>query len=165
LQERGIEVLALDVSPGAIEVCRRRGVSQTYLGTVTDLAAASRSRFSTFIAMGNNLALLASRDYAPEFLGALKTLSMPGAVLAGTVIDPYGTIDPLHLRYHEENRRLGRFPGQIRLRHRWRNLADPWFDYLFVSPAELKSLVEPLGWEVVDFKYAGPIYLAELRSV
>lgn len=38
LQAMGWEVLALDVSPGAIEVCRRRGVVSTFLGTVQDLA-------------------------------------------------------------------------------------------------------------------------------
>src|SRR5262245_63997675 len=39
LQERGQDVVALDVSPGAVEVCRRRGLKQVFLGTVADLAA------------------------------------------------------------------------------------------------------------------------------
>lgn len=37
LQQRGHEVVALDVSPGAIEVCRDRGVEQVFLGTTEDL--------------------------------------------------------------------------------------------------------------------------------
>ena len=39
LQAMGRQVLAVDVSPGAVEVCRRRGVVSTSLGTVHDLAA------------------------------------------------------------------------------------------------------------------------------
>ena len=38
LQESGREVVALDVSPGGVEVCRRRGVRETFTGTVFELA-------------------------------------------------------------------------------------------------------------------------------
>jgi SAM-dependent methyltransferase len=38
LQSRGHEPMALDVSPGAVEVCRRRGVRRTILGPIEELA-------------------------------------------------------------------------------------------------------------------------------
>jgi methylase of polypeptide subunit release factors len=39
LQERGQDVVALDLSPGAILACRRRGVRAVYLGSVERAAA------------------------------------------------------------------------------------------------------------------------------
>lgn len=38
LQGRGQEVVALDTSSGALQVCEQRGVRQRFLGTVDDLA-------------------------------------------------------------------------------------------------------------------------------
>jgi hypothetical protein len=39
-------------------------------------------------------------------------------------------------------------PGQIRFRLRYRTLATPWFDYLFVTPRELERLLRGTGWHV-----------------
>src|SRR5215469_2807903 len=71
LQERGQDVVALDVSPGAIEVCRRRGVHQVYLGTVAELAATRPAPFDSVLMLGNNLGLLGSPQHAREVLAAL----------------------------------------------------------------------------------------------
>ena len=70
-----------------------------------------------------------------------------GRIVAAT-LDPYGTKDPTHRAYHRANRRAGRMGGQIRLRIRYRELAAPWFDYLFVSLAELRRLAKAGGWQV-----------------
>jgi hypothetical protein len=68
LQERGCEVVALDVSPLAAEVCRRRGVANAFVGTIQELAASrTHQRFDTFLLMGNNLGLLESAERAPGF--------------------------------------------------------------------------------------------------
>ena len=68
LQAAGLEVVALDTSPGAVEVCRVRGVEQVYCGTVSELAAAGAESFDTFILAGNNLGLLGGRDQRRSFL-------------------------------------------------------------------------------------------------
>ena len=39
-------------------------------------------------------------------------------------------------------------PGQIRLRLRYRHLASPWMEWLFLSPRELEQLVDGTGWRV-----------------
>ena len=38
--------------------------------------------------------------------------------------------------------------GQIRIRVRYKDLAGPWFDYLFVSPDELAELLEGTAWRI-----------------
>ena len=146
LQAAGIPVTALDISPGAVDTCRRRGVFETFHGTVFDLAATRPVPFGTFVMMGNNLALLGSREAAPDFLDALASMAAPGAQVIGETLDPYQTDKPMHLEYHEQNRARGRMGGQLRLRIRKRRLASPWFDYLFTNRAELEDVIGGTGW-------------------
>ena len=74
----------------------------------------------------------------------------PGTRIVGETLDPYQTTKPEHLGYHEENRRLGRLEGQLRLRVRHLRLATPWWDYLFCTPQELEAVIALTRWELVD---------------
>jgi len=159
LQDRGFDVTALDVSPGAIEVCRRRGVRQTRLGRVEEVSGG----FDTFLFFGSNLGLIGSPQAAPAFFGGLRDLSRPGARIVGTMLDPYRTSDPDHLAVHEENRRKGRMAGQLTIRIRRRILATEWFDLLWMSAAELEALAQPLGWTVTDRWEHGPFFSVVLE--
>jgi SAM-dependent methyltransferase len=156
LQAQGNDVVALDVSEGATSVCRARGVRATFTGNVFDLAATAPEPFDTFLLVGNNLGLLAGAAHAPRFLDALASMARPGAAIVGETLDPYGTTNPVHLRYHEDNRRLGRLPGQVRLRIRTLQLVTPWWDYLFCSPEELESIVAPTRWALETAFRAAP---------
>ncbi len=155
LQESGRDVVALDISPGATEACRRRGVRRTFTGTIVDLADQGTEPFDTVLLFGNNFGLLESPGHAARFFAALNRVTRPGSEIIGTCVDPFNTADPIHLGYHELNRGRGRLPGQLRLRSRWANVATPWFDYLFVPIEELAVLAEAAGWDLV-FHQPGP---------
>lgn len=164
LLDAGHEVVALDVSPGAVEVCRRRGIGTTHVGTVFDLPAGV-GPFDTFVLAGNNLGLLESVDHAPRFLGALRGLAADGARILGTGLDPFETTEPRHLAYHERNRRRGRLPGQLRLRVRHLDVATEWWEYLLQRPSDLEAMAGGTGWEVADVETEGALYLATLTAV
>ncbi len=151
------------MSPGAVEVCRRRGVRAAYLGTVPALAEEAPQPFDAVIMIGNNLALLGTPETAASMLDALRTVLQPDGVVVGSCLDPYLTDDPVHLAYHESNRRRGRLAGQMRLRVRYRHLIGAWFDYLFVSVDELRKIAREAGWEVEVLVPPNPEYLAALR--
>ena len=38
--------------------------------------------------------------------------------------------------------------GQLRFRVRYASYCSPWFDYLMVSPDEMKGILEGTGWRV-----------------
>lgn len=164
LQAASRPVLALDVSRGAIEVCKRRGVDQCFVGTVDALVETKPAPFDSILALGSNLGLLGSRTGADGLLNALAAISAPDAVIVGTGRDPYATDDPLHLAYHEANRQHGRLPGQVTLRVRHRALATPWFDLLWCSIEELAELCQPTPWRVADV-YPGALYAVVLKRV
>ncbi|BCB75374.1 hypothetical protein GCM10022251_78130 [Phytohabitans flavus] len=162
LQDRGVPVTGLDISAGAIEVCRARGVRDLVHATV-DQHARAGERYDTFLLLGNNLGLLEGRERAPAFLAALAELASPGAQVIAQSADPYNTTDPVHVGYHERNRSQGRLGGQLRLRLRYRELATHWFDYLVCSPDELAELVAAAGWRLADVDNTdAPYYLATL---
>ncbi len=163
LQADGHDIIALDVSPGAIEVLRRRGVEQMFHGSLGELALSRPEPFETILLCGNNLGLLESESKAPRFLGHLTEITVSGARIVGTAYDPFLTDDQLHLEYHQHNIRRGRLPGQVRIRVRWTNLATPWFDYLYLPPDQLGELAGKSGWDMVEHSSGGNPYLAVLQ--
>jgi SAM-dependent methyltransferase len=148
LQERGHEVVAIDVSPGAVEVARRRGVRDARLRSIADVDE-SLGVFDTIVMYGNNFGLFGSRASAKRLLRRFHRLTTePGRIVAESR-DPYLTTTQVHLDYHEWNRSRGRMSGQVRIRVRYREHATPWFDYLMVSRGEMDELAAGTGWAVV----------------
>jgi SAM-dependent methyltransferase len=147
LQRRGHEVVAIDISPLAVEVCRRRGVRDARVLPLTRIDA-SLGPFDTVAMFGNNFALVQNRQRARWLLRRLLGLTTEEGRILAVCYDPHKTQDPANLAYHERNRRAGRLPGQLRLRVRYASYATPWADYLMVSPDELEEIVTGTGWKV-----------------
>ena len=162
LQEKGHEVLGIDNSPLALEVCRLRGLKNTKLLPITEINS-RLGIFDTVLMMGNNFGLFGDFDKARRLLKRLnKITSERGRIIAET-IDVYQTEVPEHLSYHERNRRGGRMAGQIRLRVRYRTYATPWFDYLMVSKEEMADILDSTYWKIARFIDSdGPMYVAIL---
>jgi SAM-dependent methyltransferase len=159
LQGRGREVVAIDSSPGAVEVTRRRGVRDVRLMRLEDVDA-SLGGFGTMLMYGNNFGLFGTPSKARRLLRRLRPLA--DRIVAGST-DVSRTEDPLHLAYERRNRRRGGMPGQRRLRVRYRNLVSPWFDFLQVSPDVLSDLIDGTGWSVKRFvRDDGLYYVAVL---
>jgi hypothetical protein len=116
--------------------------------------------------MGNNFGLFGGRRRARWLLRLLHAMTSPDARIVAESNNVYQTKDPDHLRYHRFNRRRGRMSGQLRLRVRYRRYCTPWFDYLMVSPREMKEILAGTGWRVRRFlKSGGSIYVAVIEKV
>ena len=149
LQREGLEAVGIDVSPLAVEVCRRRGARDVRCLSIADLDE-SIGQFDTIFMMGNNFGLFGSPSKARRLLKRFRRITSRGARILGEVLDPYRTAEPAHHEYHRRNRSRGRMGGQLRIRVRYRSYSTPWFDYLFVSPDEMREVVRDSGWKVVD---------------
>jgi len=146
LQERGQEVLAIDNSPLAVEVAKRRGVRDAIVLSVLDLDP-SHGVFDTILFARNNFGLAGGEREARRLLRRLHALTAEDGRIVTDSVDPERQQDPT---YQDYRKRAGGTQAQ-RYRVRWREFATPWFRYLMFSPADLERLTEGTGWRVLRF--------------
>ena len=151
LQQENFDVVAIDNSPGAIEVCKLRGLKNAIVKPIVEIDDFEANSFDTILMFGNNFGLFGDAENARLILKKMfRITSSQAQIIAGTR-NPYLTDSPEHLEYHEFNRQRGRMPGQIRMRVRYGKAVGAWFDYLFVSPEEMREILENTDWQVKEF--------------
>jgi SAM-dependent methyltransferase len=164
-QRQGLDVVAIDVSPGAVEVCRRRGVEDVRL---LPLAAVDESLgvFDTVLMMCGNFGLVGNAEAAALTLRRLHTMTSAQGRIVLDSVDPYRDADAEEIAYQARNREAGRMPGQVTMRIRYGERATPWYDLLNVSAAELAQLVAETGWRVAQVvEGEPPDYYALLEKI
>ncbi len=165
LQKRGHEVVAIDISPLAVQVCKKRGVTSA---RVMPFTAVDRrlGTFDSLVMWGNNFGLFGTAKRARWMLRRLKALTSPGARIVATTVDIYKNAPPEHLAYHRFNRRRGRMAGEIRIRVRYKTFTTPWFDYMMVAPHEMHTILDGTGWflERAVAQAGSPVYVAVIEK-
>lgn len=165
LQEQGYNVLGIDESPLAISICRLRGLNDARELSITRISS-KLGRFDTIIMLGNNFGLFSNFTRARWLLKRMHGITSPEAKIIAESLDPYDGSNPVHLAYHERNRRRGRPPGQARIRARYGEYKTQWFDLLLVSREEMKEVLDGTGWQVSEFiDSGGPIYIAVITKI
>lgn len=150
LQEKGHDVLGIDNSPLAVDVCRERGLRDVQAMSITEVSARV-GIFDTVIMMGNNFGLFGSFRRAKWLLKRFAAMTSDTGRIVTATTDVYDTSVPEHLAYHAQNRAKGRMSGQIKLRVRYKKYATPWIDYLMVSRKELEDILEGTDWTVSEY--------------
>jgi 2-polyprenyl-3-methyl-5-hydroxy-6-metoxy-1,4-benzoquinol methylase len=149
LQGQGFDVLGIDNSPGALEVCQRRGFTKTSLRPLTQVSR-ELGDFDTVLMMGNNFGLVGTPRRARWFLRRLKGMTSPEARIIAATRDVRYTDVPEHLAYHERNRAQGKLIGQVRIRVRYKRYVTRWLDLLMVSKDELREIIDGTGWALAE---------------
>jgi len=150
LQDRGLDVIGIDISPLAIKVCKLRGLKKARVMSIENVDFKPNS-FDTIIMMGNNFGLFGSFKKARRLLKKFYKMTSKNALIIADTRDPYKTDNPSHLEYHRLNREKGRMGGQVKIRIRFRKCVGRWFDYLMVSKEEMKHILKGTGWKVEQF--------------
>ena len=165
LQEQGHDVLGTDISPLAIQTCKSRGLKNAFISPITQLSS-KMGTFDTILLMGHNFGLVGNYKRAKWLLKRFAAMTTDTAKIIAETMDPYQTTEPVHLAYHQFNRDRGRMSGQLRLRIRYRQYTTPWFDYLFVSKAEIEDILDDTKWQVERYIDAAntPTYVAILSK-
>ena len=160
LQGKGLEVVGIDNSPLAIEVCKQRGFKHAEVTSINQINS-KLGVFDTVLMLGNNFGLFGSYAGVKRLLKRISGITSKNARIIATSNDIYRTDNPEHLKYHELNRKRGRMAGQIRFRVRYHQYATPWFDYLLVSKNEMENILDGTDWKVKRFfESTGSFYVA-----
>jgi SAM-dependent methyltransferase len=165
LQQKGFDVTGIDNSPGAIKVCKSRGLKKAFVRPIGEIHKFKPNSFDTVIMLGNNFGLFGSFKRAQVLLKKLYRITSPAAQIIAGTRNPYLTDNPNHLQYLKRNKRRGRMAGQIRMRVRFGSAVGEWFDYLFVSPDEMKEILNNTDWQVEKFINSQEVhYFAVIRK-
>jgi SAM-dependent methyltransferase len=160
LQEAGHEVTAVDHSPGAVDVCRARGVLNVRLADLTD--PPEDRRWGAVLLMCGNLGLAGDRQATRSLLARLARGCRSDAIVVTDTVDPTVDNDANDLAYFNRNLRMGRDLGLVRLRLRYGDLVTPWWDLLLVPRSDIDRLVNGTGWAVRERIDDGADYLLTL---
>lgn len=154
LQDEGHEVVAIDSSPKAIEVCRNRGVEECAVMDMSDLNFPD-SKFDTVLIIGTILGLGGSLDHVTDLLSELDRITTDDGRIIADSQDPFagGTID----EYFIDNRIEGRDATSLQFRVRYGKLIGEWLEILFIGQDEMRNnLVAQTPWTVSTMLTAGP---------
>ncbi len=160
LQERGVVVCAIDVSPEAVQIMRARGVSDV---RQADILSFNDGEFDTVIMMGHGIGVVEDIAGLSSFLKHAPGLLKPRGQILLTSLDVRGTNNHTHLEYQKQNLDRGRYFGEIRMQFEYRSIRGPLFGWLHIDAETLTSHASMTGWncDVVQRQPDGN-YLARL---
>jgi SAM-dependent methyltransferase len=163
LQERGHDVTAIDESPLAVEVARRRGVRNASARSAGDIDS-SLGTFDTIVLLRNNFGLIGREGSASRLLRRFAAVTSEQGRIVTDSVDPERVANPAFREYRGHRHAAVR-PHAQRYRVRWQRWATPWFYYLMFSPADMERLVAGTPWRVRRFIDDGsPRFVAVLEK-
>lgn len=136
LQEKGLEVTALDTSPGAVYVSRQRGVQRVLL---QDVFQFQEGNFDTLLLLMNGIGLTGNIGGLRTFLQhAHRLLNEDGQLLfdSSNVTYLYEDGAPLPAHYF----------GEVSCRYAYHRDKTDWFTWLYVDQSQLKLIAQQTGW-------------------
>lgn len=160
LQEKGIEVKAIDISQGAIQVARLRGIKNA---VVQDFFQ-EREKFDTILMLMNGIGIVGKLKNLTEFFQHLKTILNPdGKVL----------LDSSDLQYLFDREEDGsiwvdptQYYGELNYQIQYKDEISAVFDWLYVDFNSLQLAAESNGFSCKLIQEGEHYdYLAELKKL
>ncbi|MFX0030219.1 MAG: class I SAM-dependent methyltransferase [Candidatus Hermodarchaeota archaeon] len=143
LQNRGLDVYALDISSYACDIMKNRGIRNVICSDVYEL---DEKNFDTILLMGRAIGFVEDISGLQNFLEFCKTLLNPNGQIILDSLDVRYTDDAGHLAYQEKNRKLGRYFGVIGLQMEYKGRLGEKFRLLHIDSQTLKGCAEEIGW-------------------
>lgn len=158
LQERGVEVTALDLSGGAVQAMREQGIKQVLQQDLFKLAG---QRYDTLLLLMNGIGIAGDLEGLERFLEHVKTLLNPG----GQIL--LESSDILYMFEEEDGSVLldlnAGYYGEVIYNMRYKAHQTGEFKWLFIDPAILEDYATTHGY-TFELLYEGEYgnYLARL---
>jgi len=168
LQNRGMNVAAIDVLPDVVDIMKARGVRDARLGDFWEL---KDERFDTVLMLMNGIGIVGDLEGLKVFLGRAGDLIKPGGQIVFDSIDlrcekPEGAENgsSQSQSVSGDSAKEGRYFGEIEYRIEYKGVIYPPFQWLFVDAQTLRDYASSSGWKfehVMKFengRYLGRLY-------
>lgn len=163
-QAAGHNVVAIDASPGAVEVARRRGVKEVWLADLTALPE-DLCGFDTVLMLCGNMGLGGEPARTRALLVDLWRRTVPGAVLIGDTVDPTSWTSSPRQPETSSKYSADHPPGLVRIRLRYGNLVTPWFLLYNIARDALDGVLAGTGWRLLASYGEGDDYSVVLERL
>ncbi|GAB4412014.1 MAG: class I SAM-dependent methyltransferase [Bacteroidia bacterium] len=140
LQTRGHAVTALDVSPGAVELMRLRGVEDVVHGSIWDFAGGP---YDTLLLMMNGIGVVGDLSGLNRFLEKARDWLAEGGQILLDSSDISFLYEHDESWVHPPN---DRYRGIIRYRMHYRTTASRPFDWLYIDLPRLELHARQFGY-------------------
>ena len=141
LQNQGVDTHAIDISEGAVEVMRRRGVKCT---EQIDFFCLEGRQYDTLLFLMNGAGIIGTIDRLPDFFAQVKTLLAPG----GQVL--MDSSDLKYLYEDEDGSFLvdlnADYYGELEYTMSFAREKDAPFNWLFIDFDTLQEAAEKCGF-------------------
>jgi SAM-dependent methyltransferase len=160
LQSRGLRVTAIDIDPNAVKIMIDNGIKDARCADVMQFQGGP---FNTLLMLGHGIGMTENIQGFNSFLDhAVNLIGNDGQLLMNSV-DVRQTDDPVHLNYHQANKKKERYIGEIRLQFEYKGERGPFFDWLHLDPQTLEKLSAIKNWETeILYQDKNGEYLARL---
>jgi len=157
LQETGHQVVAIDLSDGAMEVSRARGVSDVRRHDIL-AGPLDGEKFDSICLFGMNLGIAGLNSNKRNFLTTIQSMLNPGGRIIGTHVNWERTSKKAHIDFQRQLREQGRYPVEMVLKIRYSGI-DEDFSWVLTNQDELRDLCEDVGLDVeIIIESSGGIY-------
>ena len=163
LQERGLQVCAMDFLPECVEVMKRRGVREAHCANIHAFEA---EPFDTLFSMMNGMAVVRDLNGLQPFLRDVRRLLKPDGQFLVDSTDMRQVAAPGIQTYLEMKRDRGEYFGEMHLQLEYKGRRGTPFTQLYVDAETLTEHAAQSGWacEIVERDEMGR-YLARLTIV
>ncbi len=165
LQDRDLEVVAVDICPPAIEIMQHRGVRQTRLADHLDLADDDElsGTIDTLLLMMNGIGLVGEIAGLAALFTTAQRLLRPGGQILCDSTDLRAIDDSREQERMRMRQEMGLYRGETRQRLAYRGLVGEPFGWLYLDPEMLVWHAERWGWRCqILFQSDDGSYLARL---
>lgn len=153
LQQMGVDVTALDISPKAIAIAQKRGVQKAIQANIFEY---QESSFDTLLLLMNGIGLTGTLKGLQLFLQHAKTLLAPG----GQIL--FDSSDVAYL-YKKNPMPRDKYYGEIEYQYQYKGQKGDWFNWLYVDAKTLKKAARAAGYKTeILFDDGYDQYLARL---
>jgi SAM-dependent methyltransferase len=150
LQERGLSVCALDISPLAVQVMHNRGVQHAICG---DIFTFTHSPFDTILLAMNGVGIAKNLSQVKILLLHLKTLLKPGGQLL---------LDSCDVSYLEETNISAGYVGEVTFQFEYKGQKGEPFEWIYINIPTLKRIATRTGWQCQIIYQESEAYAARL---
>ncbi len=153
LQRRNFDVTALEISPGAVEVMKARGVEKIIN---KDIFKFTDEKYDTLLLMMNGIGFCQYLDEVGNFLEhAKQLLNKNGQIL-------FDSSDVSYLYENQKYEDDGYF-GEIDYQYEYLNNKGDWFSWIYIERSLMQEIAEKSGFHMeVLFDDGSDQYLARL---